>query len=42
MFAWAAAFLRIPMARTTSSGMRSESASPIAKWCSERSVWAPQ
>src|SRR5262245_3208757 len=37
----AAAFLRIPKARISSRGKRSRSP-PIAKWWSERSVWAPQ
>ena len=36
------AFLRMPIACTTSSGIRSPAGSPIAKWCRERSVWAPQ
>ena len=38
-FTSAAAFFRMAMPRITASGMRS---SPIAKWCSERWVWAPQ
>ncbi len=37
----AQAFLRMPNARTTSSGMRSLGP-PIEKWCSERCVCAPQ
>jgi hypothetical protein len=39
MLASAAAFLTMPSARTSGTGMRS---SPMRKLCSERCVWAPQ
>ena len=42
MFACAAAFLRMPIACTTSSGIRSTPGQPIEKWWIERSVCAPQ
>ena len=41
-FTSAAAFFRIAWALMTSTGMRSASACPIEKWCSERWVCAPQ
>ena len=42
MLACAAAFLRMPIAWTISSGIRSTSGQPIEKWWIERSVCAPQ
>ena len=40
--AWAAAFFRMPIAFTTSWGIRSTPGHPMEKWWMERSVWAPQ